>query len=207
MHAKAFIFAALVVTLPQIASAQSQDQCGVVQAADTALQQQIALIDAAKVNVPDFFNGANSCINNNLLQSFDLSNMIPDLAGLMSGSGGIVQNLMNAAKQQVCNILNEQLQKTISKLSGALGNFNSTLSGEMSGILGGSNISMPNIPGIGQYQFGQNGNGVNYYNPSPIQVPQFALPTPQPQRNVVPQQNSSSGPSFPDFGRMINGGQ
>lgn len=207
MQMKALTFAAFVTMLPHIVSAQAQDQCGVVEAADTALQQQIALIDAAKVNVPEFFNGANSCINNNLLQSFDLSNMIPDLAGLMSGSGGIVQNLMNAAKQQVCNILNDQLQKTIGKLSGALGNFNSTLGGEMAGILGGSNITMPNIPGIGQYQFGQNNNGVNYYNPSPIQVPQFTLPSGQQYMAPQPKNSSGGNTGFSDFGRIINGGQ
>ena len=49
------------------ASAQGAGGCGITQAADAAVQRQIALLDAAKVDSSEFFNGANSCLGSNLL--------------------------------------------------------------------------------------------------------------------------------------------
>ena len=49
------------------AAQTSGNNCLVRQAADAAVQRQIALIDAAKVNPSSFFNGPNSCIAGDLL--------------------------------------------------------------------------------------------------------------------------------------------
>lgn len=186
--------------------------CGVQEAADAALQQQIALIDAAKVNVPDFFTGAGSCINTNLLKSFNLSNMIPDLGGFFQGNiQGMTQNLLNQAKQQVCKLLDQQLQKTLGNMQQAVGKVNSSVGPELAGLLGGSTsgLTMPKIDGIGNYDF-SGSNGINYENNLQIPTPQFTLggggnssPSNNGAVNVQPRSGGSSVIS--DFGKLING--
>ena len=68
------------------ASAQGAGGCGITQAADAAVQRQIALLDAAKVDSSEFFNGANSCLGSNLLDSLDLSNLIPTSFDFLGGA-------------------------------------------------------------------------------------------------------------------------
>lgn len=124
--------------------------CAVQQSANAALKRRLAIIDAAKVNPSDFFSGTNSCISNDLLKSFDMSNLIPDLAGFMQGGfQGAAQNVLNQAKQKACDTLNEQMDKVI-------GNINGTSKiGELQGLLGGSDfpISKPSYPNFGKYNF------------------------------------------------------
>lgn len=130
--------------------------CSVKAAADAAVQRQITLIDAAKVNPSDFFDGANSCIATNLLQQFDLSNLIPDLSGfLTSAAQNLVTQALDTAKQQVCSILNSQLQNVINQINSKLYAFRSTLSADLSNLLNGSTsaITLPSVPGIGTYTF------------------------------------------------------
>ncbi|MCV9909566.1 hypothetical protein OIV19_18355 [Brucella sp. HL-2] len=186
--------------------------CGVEAAADAALQQQIALIDAAKVNVPDFFSGPNSCINTNLLQSFNLSNMIPDLAGFFQGNvQGITQNLLNQAKQQVCKLLDDQLQKTLGNMQQAVGKVNSSVGTDLASLLGGatSGLNMPKIDGIGKYDF-SGSNGINYDNSVKIPVPQFTLgggssSQSQGTNSYTPPTSSGGSTVIDDFGKLING--
>jgi hypothetical protein len=148
----AFTLALLVAPLPAFAGST----CAVKAAADAAVQRQITLIDAAKVNPSDFFDGANSCIATNLLQQFDLSNLIPDLSGfLTSAAQNLVTQALNTAKQQVCSILNSQLQSAINQINAKLYAFRSTLSADLSKLLNGNTnaITLPNVTGIGSYTF------------------------------------------------------
>lgn len=205
---------ALTATAPSAyAATQGGASCGVEAAADAALQQQIALIDAAKVNVPDFFSGANSCINSNLLQSFNLSNMIPDLAGFMQGGiQDITNNLLSQAKQQVCKLLDQQLEKTIGKMKEAVGNVNSSVGSELASLLGSSTsgLNMPNISGLGQYDFSSS-NGVNYESSVTVPTPTFNLgTTTTTTETYAPSTGSSPSSSnlnnaISDFGNLING--
>lgn len=193
---------------------QGGANCEIEAAADAALQQQIALIDAAKVNVPDFFSGSNSCINENLLKSFDLSSMIPDLAGFMQGGAqNIAQDLINQAKHQVCKVLNDQLEKTILKMRQAVGHVNDNVGDELAAMLGGttSGLKVPSIKGIGQYDFNNNqqsNSNTNSYVPPQQPVQQFQLRG-VPDNNFKPQetrtQQSPADTSISDFGRLING--
>ncbi len=148
--------AAVVAVLAAPLPASAASTCSVKAAADAAVQRQITLIDAAKVNPSDFFDGANSCIATNLLQQFDLSNLIPDLSGfLTSAAQNLITQALNTAKQQVCSILNSQLQNVINQINSKLYAFRSTLSADLSKLLNGSTstIMLPNVTGIGTYTF------------------------------------------------------
>ncbi len=149
----AAVVAVLAAPLPASAATST---CSVKAAADAAVQRQITLIDAAKVNPSDFFDGSNSCIATNLLQQFDLSNLIPDLSGfLTSAAQNLITQALNTAKQQVCSILNSQLQNVINQINSKLYAFRSTLSADLSKLLNGSTstITLPNVTGIGTYTF------------------------------------------------------
>ena len=148
--------AAVVAVLAAPLPASATSTCSVKAAADAAVQRQITLIDAAKVNPSDFFDGANSCIATNLLQQFDLSNLIPDLSGFLTSTAqNLITQALNTAKQQVCSILNSQLQNVINQINSKLYAFRSTLSADLSKLLNGSTstITLPNVTGIGTYTF------------------------------------------------------
>ncbi|MFY9294908.1 MAG: hypothetical protein WAP03_30125, partial [Methylorubrum rhodinum] len=128
--------------------------CLVQQAANAAVQRQIALIDAAKVNPSAFFNGPNSCVAANLLQSINLSNLIPDLSGfLTSAAQGIINGVIDAAKRQVCQILDQQLYETIGSINQSMMGYQSSLPSSLYLQLNGSitPVVIPNINGIGTY--------------------------------------------------------
>ena len=139
----------MAVTLPVAA-----EDCRIKKAADLAVQKQLTLIDAAKVNPSDFFNGSNSCISTDLLKSMDLSKLIPDLSGLLtSGAESLVKGVIDKAKQKVCDTLNNQLQDAINKINEKLSSFESSIGSEFAGLLNG-NISTITTPGgnsFGQY--------------------------------------------------------
>ena len=88
--------------------AQTSSNCLVRQAADAAVQRQIALIDAAK--------------------------------------------------RQVCQILDEQLRDTIRSINQQMGSFQNSVSGDLFRQLNGSisPINLPNITGLGSYNHVQN---------------------------------------------------
>ncbi len=146
--------------MPAPVRAQSTgNNCLVRQAADAAVQRQIALIDAAKVNPSSFFNGPNSCIAGDLLKRFDLSNLIPDLSGfLTSAATNLVQSVIDQAKRQVCQILDSQLRDTIGSINQQMNSFQSSITGDLFRQLNGSisPISLPNISNIGSYNHVQN---------------------------------------------------
>ncbi|WP_245291314.1 hypothetical protein [Methylobacterium aquaticum] len=150
----------LGLAAPAPALAQSTgNNCLVRQAADAAVQRQIALIDAAKVNPSSFFNGPNSCIAGDLLKRFDLSNLIPDLSGfLTSGVTNLVQSVIDQAKRQVCQILDNQLQDTIRSINQQMNSFQSSITGDLFRQLNGSisPISLPSITNLGTYNHVQN---------------------------------------------------
>ncbi|MDP4025783.1 hypothetical protein Q8W71_24430 [Methylobacterium sp. NEAU 140] len=167
------------------AEAQSRgNNCLVRQAADAAVQRQIALIDAAKVNPSAFFNGPNSCIAGDLLKRFDLSNLIPDLSGfLTSAATNLISSVIDAAKRQVCQILDDQLRDTIRSINQQMGSFQSSITGDLFRQLNGSisPITIPNINGIGSYNLIQNsafGSALNLgqstQSASPVVVQQSA---------------------------------
>ena len=141
------------------AEAQTGSNCLVRQAADAAVQRQIALIDAAKVNPSAFFNGPNSCIAGDLLKRFDLSNLIPDLSGFLTGAAqNLISSVIDQAKRQVCQILDNQLRDTIGSINQQMGGYQNSLSGDLFRQLNGSisPISLPNISGLGSYNHVQN---------------------------------------------------
>jgi hypothetical protein len=150
----------LALAAPAPAHAQSTgNNCLVRQAADAAVQRQIALIDAAKVNPSSFFNGDKSCIAGDLLKRFDLSNLIPDLQGfLTSAATNLVQSVIDQAKRQVCQILDNQLQDTIGSINRQMNSFQSSITGDLFRQLNGSisPISLPSITNIGSYSHVQN---------------------------------------------------
>lgn len=165
----AFVVATVLVAAsgPLLAAnSAAQEDCLVTQAADQAVQRRIAMIDAAKVNPQDFFKGENSCISPQLMQSFDLSRFIPDLAGFLTGGiESLVSSVLSQAKQQVCNVLNEQMNSLLGNLNGAGACFQSGLSADMASVLGGfSSIGSPNSScGVGQYNVGGLGSTSGSY--------------------------------------------
>jgi len=155
------LVAAVLYAAP--AAAQAGGGCGITQAADMAVQKQIALLDATKVDSSKYFNGADSCLGSNLLNSFDLSNLIPSSFNFLGDVGSnLIDKVISEASTKVCDIVNEQLQKIIGKINTQMFDFESLLGGQMSELLGGSgsSISQINIPGtpdFGQYQFTRGG--------------------------------------------------
>ncbi|KMO39381.1 hypothetical protein VP06_04455 [Methylobacterium aquaticum] len=163
----------LALAVPAPAHAQSTgNNCLVRQAADAAVQRQIALIDAAKVNPSSFFNGPNSCIAGDLLKRFDLSNLIPDLSGfLTSAATNLVQSVIDQAKRQVCQILDDQLRDTIGSINRQMNSFQSSINGDLFRQLNGSisPISLPTITNIGSYSHVQNSAFGSALNLNPTQ--------------------------------------
>ncbi|WP_246737104.1 MULTISPECIES: hypothetical protein [Methylobacterium] len=169
------------------AAQTSGNNCLVRQAADAAVQRQIALIDAAKVNPSSFFNGPNSCIAGDLLKRFDLSNLIPDLSGFLTGAAqNLISSVIDAAKRQVCQILDDQLRDTIRSINQQMTSFQSSISGDLFRQLNGSisPITLPSITGLGSYNHVQNsafGSALNLtqapQTPAPVVVQPEVAPS------------------------------
>ncbi|SEP49160.1 hypothetical protein SAMN04487843_12947 [Methylobacterium sp. ap11] len=197
----AAVVGGLALAVPAPVRAQSTgNNCLVRQAADAAVQRQIALIDAAKVNPSSFFNGPNSCIAGDLLKRFDLSNLIPDLSGfLTSAATNLVQSVIDQAKRQVCQILDSQLRDTIGSINQQMNSFQSSITGDLFRQLNGSisPISLPNISNIGSYNHVQNsafGSALN------LPQTQISIPAVQPDTSqsrtsitiVIPQSSGTT---------------
>ncbi|WP_299592526.1 hypothetical protein [uncultured Tateyamaria sp.] len=115
--------------------------CVVEQAAEAALDRQIRSIEAAQTDVASFFRGNNSCINSNLLNVIDFSTAIPDLAGLVSSLGqDAVNNMLNNAVQQACEIANEQISGVTGELNTTLSAWDSGLDDQIRGIISDGQI-------------------------------------------------------------------
>jgi hypothetical protein len=182
------------------ASAQASG-CAIQQAADLAVQKQLALLDAAKVDSSQFFNGVNSCLGSNLLTNLDLSNLIPTSFDFSAAASGLINNVIQQAQQQVCQILNEQLQKIVGKINGQMFDFQSLAGQQMGDLLGSgsssiSSLNIPDLPGMGQYDFTQ-ASVTN--QPGEFNNPVVTPPGPQegsqfqqlPGTGTQPQNNSS----------------
>lgn len=188
----ALLFGVLVPASLTIQPAEAANQCIVQDAADAAVQRQIALIDAAKVDPASFFAGPNSCINADLLKQFDLSNLIPDLAGwLTSAVTDAISNAITAAQQQVCNVMNEQLQNAVSAINSQMSAFQGTLTSPLNAALGGTplQVSLPALPQIGQYS----GSGTA----APSSLPSILLPQSTPSYSATPDAPSPTASTAP----------
>ncbi len=171
------------------------NNCLVRQAADAAVQRQIALIDAAKVNPSSFFNGPNSCIAGDLLKRFDLSNLIPDLSGFLtsrSAATNLVQSVIDQAKRQVCQILDDQLRDTIGSINRQMNSFQSSITGDLFRQLNGSitPISLPSITNIGSYNHVQNSAFGSALNLNPTQTSTTVVQPTRPSRPRLPRSSS-----------------
>ena len=146
------VLAAGMALAPPAAAAPAGD-CIVQQSAQAALQRQLAIIDASKTNVSSFFNGPNSCVSSGLLSSFDLSQLIPDLAGLLqNGLTNLYRTVLDQAKQQVCRVVNGQIQDVVGRINSVRGQYQSTIGGNLAGLMGSSTIALPTgIPNFGNY--------------------------------------------------------
>ena len=185
----------MLITAAACSAASAQD-CLVKQAADAAVQRQIAMLDAAKVNPSEFFSGANSCISPMLLQKIDLSKFIPSVQDfLSSGAQSMINNLIQQAQAQVCQILNQQLSNLVSRINSAGSSFQSQLGSQLAGLLGGQNafnpIQLPGVGGIGQYNF-----------VSQIGTPLFGSGQQPAVQQNVPQMSPAQG-SGTNFGNML----
>jgi hypothetical protein len=197
----------LALTQPAPVQAQTAgNNCLVRQAADAAVQRQIALIDAAKVNPSSFFNGPNSCIAGDLLKRFDLSNLIPDLSGfLTSAATNLVQSVIDQAKRQVCQILDDQLRDTIRSINQQMNSFQSSITGDLFRQLNGSisPISLPSITNLGMYNHVQNsafGSALTNLTPgqtsSPVVQPDTTAPAAPSTIVVPPSSGTTNGTGF-----------
>lgn len=207
----AIVMAAALYAAPSYA--QGAGGCGIQQAADAAVQRQIALLDAAKVDSSEFFNGANSCLGSNLLSSLDLSNLIPSNFDFLSGAAdGLINGLIQKAQEQVCQVMNDQLQKVVGNINGKMGDFQNLMGGQLDDLLGGSgssisSINIPDIPGIGQYNFTQasyqSGNGID----GPIMTPPGAnVGTGVGGNESLPSNGTNQNSSSDPFGNIFNNG-
>lgn len=136
---------ALVASSSATIAQEEEPDCIVQEAAQAALNRQVELIEAAKVDVSDFFTGESSCINNNLLNTIDFSVMIPDLAALINdGVIDAARGLMQDARNQVCEAINDQVADVVGDINGTLNVFETSLSEPLDGILsnGRTNISL-----------------------------------------------------------------
>lgn len=126
----------LIVGLVFVATSAVAQDCIVEEAAQAALDRQVAIIESAAVDVEDIFSGPDSCINPNLLDSFDLSNLIIDPMSWISGSiTDAIADAIADAKTQVCQAIQDQIDDTIGSVTGAIDDHSSTLTSELDGIL------------------------------------------------------------------------
>ncbi|KXV69207.1 hypothetical protein AD951_07660 [Acetobacter malorum] len=152
-------FAAALVVMAGAASmsgARAQSSgCLVQQASQAALQRRLAEIDGLKTNVNSYFSGSNSCISDGLLNNFDLSSAIPDMAGLLNTSfTQLAQQALTAAKQQACQIAQGEIQNAVGSLNNEMSQYTSQAGNSINSLLGGyTSVSVPSIAGFGTYTF------------------------------------------------------
>jgi hypothetical protein len=184
------IFAAAVVTASLMSSAAwAAAECPVSEAADAALQREIAMLDGLKVNPADFFSGAKSCIDSSLLQTFDISGIIPDPLGLVRQlSQSIGSNVLNAAKQKVCDTLNDQLRNSIGSMRGVMNQVVSpdqAVQDALDRVTNRAGLDRISLNGLGTYGSGSNSlipQSVSFSPPSiqNVQQPPQMVPTAPP---------------------------
>lgn len=123
-------------TLFIVAAHSAQAQCIVDDAAQAALDRQVEIIKSSAVDVEDIFTGPSSCINPDLLNSFDLSNLIIDPLSLVTGAvTDAINNAINDAKTQVCQAIQGTIDDTVGSVNTAISDHSSTLTSDLDGIL------------------------------------------------------------------------
>jgi hypothetical protein len=116
--------------------AAASAECIVDDAAQAALDRQVEIIKASVVDVEDIFTGPNSCISPDLLNSFDLSNLIIDPLSLVTGAvTDAINSAISDAKSQACAYINDQVNGTIGDVNSAISDANSQLSSELGSVL------------------------------------------------------------------------
>ena len=132
MKKSAFAIAMAVSFLATPATAA----CLVEDAAKAALERELALIESMAIDPADSFSGPESCIDMDILSSFDLSSLIPDLSGMLSGFAfDGIDGIIAQAQQQACRAINDAISDSIGQATSAVSAFNSTLSGDLQNIL------------------------------------------------------------------------
>lgn len=110
--------------------------CLVEEAAQAALDRELELIRELAANPEDSFSGPDSCIAEDIFNSFDLSVAIPDLAGFIASlPSEAIAAAINGAKEKACQAIEDTVTANIGGAVDRLDIFDSTLSDELSGIL------------------------------------------------------------------------
>jgi len=110
--------------------------CLVEEAAQAALERELALIEELAADPEDSFSGPQSCINSDIFSSLDLSMLIPDLAGMLSSfSTDAITGIIQDAQAQACRAINDAMSDAIGGATDRMSSFSSGLSGELQGIL------------------------------------------------------------------------
>lgn len=129
-----FVALAVTVTAQQsgsLAPASSSQDCDLKRAAEFAIQANLKMINGSTVNPGKYFSpgGQDSCISGVMLQSFDLSSLIPDFGNILSGAiEGAINTAINGAANKVCNAVNGAVQSTVGGLNGSINEINAMLS-------------------------------------------------------------------------------
>lgn len=111
-------------------------QCLVQDAAQAALQRELQLIEAMAVDPAASFRGPDSCVNMDVLTSLDLSNLIPDLSGLLADfSMDAINGAISGAQSQVCRQIQDAIGSSVGDATSAVTQFNSGLTGELNSVL------------------------------------------------------------------------
>ncbi|WP_395675544.1 hypothetical protein [Inquilinus sp.] len=178
--------AAATVAVLWSGGAWAAAQCAVSQAADAALQREIELLDSLKVNPADFFSGAKSCIDSSLLRTFDVSSIIPDPLGLVKMlTDQMGQDVLNAAKQKVCDVLNDQLGNAVGGMRRVMNKVvtpDQMVQDALDRVTNRAGLDRINLTGLGGY--GGAGKGFSaspppqQFSPPPIQNFQATAPQP-----------------------------
>jgi len=110
--------------------------CLVRDAANAALRRELELIEALAVDPADSFRGPDSCVNMDILNSLDLSTLIPDLSGLLSSfSMDAINGIIADAQAQVCRQIQDTIEGAVGDATSAVTSFNSGLSDELNNVL------------------------------------------------------------------------
>ena len=137
-------FGAVVATVACFGGSAS-GQCLVEDAAQAALDRELELIEALAVDPADSFRGPDGCVNMDLLTSFDLSTLIPDLTGMLTDfSFDALDGIIANAQTQVCRQIQDAIGGSIGEAATAVAGFESGLTEELSAALtsGWSNVGL-----------------------------------------------------------------
>lgn len=115
---------------------QANAQCLVEDAATAAYEEQLEVIRSAAVDVESIFSGPASCVNTNILDQFDLSNLIIDPLGLVTNAvTNAVSTAIQQAQQQVCQAINAKITGTVNQVQGTITSYRGGLNNQLQNVL------------------------------------------------------------------------